>query len=63
MDNSISKIKQHFDINLAECMEELNHMKNIIQNKIEKEKEYISDQIIQMEIKQIAESITRVTNA
>jgi hypothetical protein len=34
MDNSISKIKQHFDINLAECMEELNHMKNIIQNKI-----------------------------
>ena len=30
---------------------------------ITKEKEYISDQIIQMEIKQIAESITRVTNA
>jgi hypothetical protein len=35
----------------------------ILESKIEKEKEYISDQIIQMEIKQIAESITRVTNA
>ena len=35
----------------------------ILQTKIVKEREYLQNQIIKMEIKQIAESITRVTHA